>query len=222
MHRNSGWALSTSSPKIHHPSFRNDTFPISQPRLIEGSATFYVDTADQTRYSYRKQDFTKRGTPTAGRSWEEWTGWFLWSEATYYNEVITVDGTLTHHRHHMEADRPIDIDFTGSSEGEIRIRSGGDVFIAGHLNNPTGVTSLARSSNFIDLPSVMQVGDRGLIGGRKISVVTEPFQGGPSEIDEQFGTSQSPLLDGLGHGSDLRFHFIHASAIGSGHEHAAS
>ncbi|MGB7327175.1 MAG: dockerin type I domain-containing protein [Rubripirellula sp.] len=144
--------------------------PIGVPKILDAGPYFFVGPSggflglSLDRYTYSSQEYTFPSTTRTCCNYQE-TNWI--GTTTYYSTRITTRGTRTLHTHTIEADRPIDIQFQGQSEGEILIESVGNVFIAGALVNPNGTTTIHSDG------SVLQGSVDGVVGGNIIRVFTE-------------------------------------------------
>ncbi len=137
---------------------------IGTPTITDAGPFFYTSTANTKRYEYSSREYqiNSRNRTCCNRTETNWIG-----TKTYYQTYISERGTRTLHTHTIEADRPIDIRFEGYTEGEIQIESDGNVFIAGALVNPNGMTTIHSDK------SVLQGSIDGVVGGVNVRINAE-------------------------------------------------
>jgi hypothetical protein len=136
-----------------------------------GTATFGYADKQSAAYAYDMDSVEtyNSGVTTQQHTETSWTG----------KKTITVDYTqvigkdITHH-HSVKADRPIQVQFIGSTEGRVDIQSNGTgtVTIRGHVDNPTGLTTVSSNKR------IETVGEDAFIGGRSVTLSAKTGLGG--------------------------------------------
>ncbi|HSW24080.1 MAG TPA: hypothetical protein VLJ62_15055, partial [Burkholderiaceae bacterium] len=134
------------------------------PTLKDEAGYYYYDaTASAAPYTYVRTESVTSDTGIQVQQDYRST----WYGTTYITATYTQSvGKEITHTHSVEADRPIDIQFIGQSEGAVTINSTGlgKVTVMGAVANTTGVTTVT-SRNRIET-----FGDEAYIGGRRVSL----------------------------------------------------
>tara|TARA_R110002049_G_scaffold182485_1_gene350273 strand:- start:721 stop:16071 length:15351 start_codon:yes stop_codon:yes gene_type:complete len=133
----------------------------SDPFISGSGAYLFHSPNDSTRYSYASQTETisNRDDPTYSTD----PGFFI---DTHITTNVNTKGTVTYHNHSIDADYPIEIDFTGSDEGRIVLSTDSAVYLAGELVNPTGVTTINTSGR----DAFVRGTAGGVVGGRGVDI----------------------------------------------------
>jgi filamentous hemagglutinin family protein len=140
--------------------------------LMEGEYT-KVDTSmgDTTyRYEGRKVNINL-SRRTADRSECSWF-FCIWKWHTY--EVWTASGDKRYNTHTVKGDNSIPINFIGYDSGQVDVRSGADIILAGGLINRTGTTTLdAREGNGLAGGAIVGESARGSITAQNLTLKAE-------------------------------------------------
>jgi hypothetical protein len=180
-----GWTIGMSLEKVYRSSISSSSWLFfnlgssfsgpwqtvevrDKPTLQSESAYYYLDNSitegsANDNYTYQSIDTVSGGATreTSKRVTKTWYG-----KKTVHVSYMKVDGVVTEIRHSVEADRDVNVQFYGSSEGRINIAStgSGKVTLKGQVLNPTGITTISSTK------SVESQGDNALVGGRDLTI----------------------------------------------------
>ncbi|MEL7334734.1 MAG: hypothetical protein AAFN70_00785, partial [Planctomycetota bacterium] len=187
---------------------------IARPMIDESGVYFTVDTSDNSIYSYSSETFNdfKRG-PFDSNKKTTYSGIFNQNKRVSW-DVTVEEGNRTLHHHSIRADRPIGIDFFGADDALVQIISGGDVYIAGNINNPDGRTIIHSDGD------IHHMG--GIVGGEVIALQSKEkgaigADGKPVQIALTQNIPFDHLSSGSTGGNTLTLHPGERVLVAAGH-----
>ena len=92
------------------------------------------------KYSYVVLDDYYWSNPKSSTFWT-YQSWFL-APKYYYSRYVFERGSMEVYHHSIRADYDISVEFTGTAQGTVDIKSKGNVIIDGAIKNATGNTSI--------------------------------------------------------------------------------
>jgi Ca2+-binding RTX toxin-like protein len=113
------------------------------------------------------------------------TTWY--GESTYHNEVKYESRNLHTYTHTIKADRPINVQFIGGTEGSVDVDANGDVVLRGPILNPSGTTKITAGGE------IRQETDEAYVTGKRIELEAATGIGAGSAI-------RTDVSDGAGAG----------------------
>ncbi|WP_186776556.1 dockerin type I domain-containing protein [Rubripirellula reticaptiva] len=141
----------------------NTTVRNYDAEVVDAGSYFTFDDSTANYLHSGRKLTTTSGEKVVDR-WTDWSGFLNWNK-DYYTRTVEESLTQRISTHSIEADRDIQIRFVGYQEGSVVIESAGDVFFAGRVVNPTGLTRV----NSTESTGGTIQGDRfGIIGGRRV------------------------------------------------------
>ena len=152
--------------------------------LQPDSDYFYIDDLSGNDRKYTYDTVTNLADPNNPPEWRQvaYRSWSTWYGSSYtYRKFTKVTDQSIYHTHSIAADRPIDVEFIGYTEGNVYIDGGNsNIVVTGGIQNAAGNTTIVTNGR-VDTVGSATTGAQ--IGGRTVSITA----------DAGIGTQNSPL-----------------------------
>ncbi|MCX7396820.1 MAG: hypothetical protein NT138_03985, partial [Planctomycetales bacterium] len=157
---------------------------ISQPKLMPEGTYFYKAASALGNYTFSSA--TNNTEPPRNFLEDKWSTSTWYGKKTHYQTWVNEKKQETVSTHTFRADRPITIDFIGSSSGAVTLtsNSGGRILVAGPILNPSGTTTLTSSAG------IVQTNENASVGGKRVVLTSTGgvIQNVRTNIDDAAGT----------------------------------
>ncbi|MDY0056584.1 MAG: leukotoxin LktA family filamentous adhesin [Methyloversatilis sp.] len=140
--------------------------------LMEGEYTKIDTSMGDTTYRYQRRDVVTSFNRTIADKSK--CSWFFCIWKWHTREVWTDVGKKRYNTHTVKGDLSIPISFIGYDSGQVDVRSGADIILAGSLINRTGSTTLdAREGNGLAGGAIVGESARGSITAQNLTLNAE-------------------------------------------------